>query len=85
MLFNIAMGILLVIQYALVVYAGYNRANDKLHKDELHVAIWETLERVCLATFCIEFFIFWKMTEFDMMTLYLKEILEKLEALTAHG
>lgn len=85
MLFNIVMGILAVILYALIVCAGYNRANDKLNDNEPHASIWETIERIYLAVLCVVFIMYLLSMEFDVVTYYLKDILEKLEVLTAHG
>lgn len=85
MLFNIVVVMTLVILYILTFYAGYNRANEKLNNDEPNAAMWGTIERICLAALCVVLIAFMLSMEFDVVTYYIKEILDKLEALTAHG
>lgn len=83
--YDIVHGIAIVVLYIFTLYAGYKKVEDKLNKNESYAAIWENLERVGLATFCIVFSMYLLSMKFDLMAYFLKEILGELGVLTAHG
>lgn len=85
MTYDIFIGIALVLLYVITLYAGCKKAENKSNSDEPYATIWENIERVSLAAFCIGLFMCLLSMKFDLLAYFLREILGKLEALAARG